>query len=161
MIVWADVKPGDVLHWCLGQMYSNHYLVLEARRSGSETVTLRLLSLLDSKLIVDRRDLEAFLDAGVWTVDRGRPFRKERKLVTRENGRRHAAVRPDVNAGNQRLRTWVFSPPEREASAHVEWVVELGEGRYLRCLIEGKTQVYESAVTPKQGGYSTWWEELS
>lgn len=82
------------------------------------------------------------------------------KTWTRKNGRRHAAVRPDVNAGNQRLRTWVFSPLERQEWCDVEWVAELGEGRYLRCLVTGKTNVYESPVTPKQGGYSTWWEEL-
>jgi hypothetical protein len=78
--------------------------------------------------------------------------------VTRENGQRHAAVRPDVNAGNQRLRTWVWTGGRNTNS--IAWVVELGENRYLRCDLDaGRLVEYEAVATPSASSMFRHWEE--
>lgn len=82
------------------------------------------------------------------------------KTRANENQQRHAAVRPDVIAGNQRLRTWLWEDiPGLEPYAIV-WVAELGEGRYLRCYKDGRIHAYESPITPTEGTYGTCWREL-
>lgn len=79
--------------------------------------------------------------------------------MTRENGQRHAAVRPDVIAGNQRLRTWVWTGGRNSNS--IVWVAELAEGRYLRCE-SGKAGLleYEADVPPSETSLAKHWEEV-
>lgn len=66
---WKDVKPGDVLHWCLASRRSNHYAVLAATRTAL-SVRLKLLDLMTGETIHDSRDGDFEVAQGVWTVDR-------------------------------------------------------------------------------------------
>ncbi len=76
-----------------------------------------------------------------------------------EKEQRHAAVRPDVRVGNQRLRTWLWKRPLVDKQA--VWIAELdGETRYIRCDQEGRILAYECEETPAEGPYNRSWEEL-
>lgn len=79
--------------------------------------------------------------------------------MTKENGQRHAAVRPDVFAGKQKPRTWVWTHPKVDED--MCWVAELREGWYLRCLRSGKLEAYPCTISPAQGSYGTFWRELA
>ncbi len=73
--------------------------------------------------------------------------------------KRHAAVRPDVFAENQRLRTWVLKA-DYAVPTSVVWIAELGDGRHIRCSSEGHLALHENDATLPAGAYSWLWEEV-
>ncbi len=74
--------------------------------------------------------------------------------------KRHAAVRPDVFARNQRLRTWVWVGDEMFTT--VAWITELDvAGNYLRCFTDGAFDTYWASGPPTDNStHDRGWKEI-
>jgi hypothetical protein len=70
VVTWREIKPGDVVHWCLGKPHSKHWVVLESRLRGDSSVRTRLLDLETGEVVRDQRDADHELLTDTWTVDR-------------------------------------------------------------------------------------------